>query len=116
MIRTANRSGFTLTEVLISVVVIAIGVVGFVGALGVATSELWMGKRDTEVSMLMTDQAERLKALPFDSVKAGTRTVGEYDVSWDVQGNNPKEVILEATYSRHDGGETTDTIVVLIGR
>lgn len=110
------RSGFTLVEVLISVVVIAVGVVGFVSALGLATTELWIGERDTEVSLLMADQAERLKALPHDSVASGTRAVGEYELSWSVQGSDPKQVTLEATYSRHSGGEMADTIVLIIPR
>lgn len=111
-----DRSGFTLTEVLISVVIVAIGVVGFVSAVGLSTTELWIGERDTEVSLLMADQAERLKALPYDSVRAGSRDVGDYELVWDVQGGDPKEVILEATYARYGGGQAVDTIVLYIAR
>jgi Tfp pilus assembly protein PilV len=105
-----------MTEVLISVVIVAIGVVGFVSAVGLSTTELWMGERDTEVSLLMTDQAERLKALPYDSVTAGSRNAGEYELSWDVQGADPKRVTLEATYARYGGGVAADTIVLYIAK
>lgn len=111
-----DRSGFTLTEVLISVVIVAIGVVGFVSAVGLSTTELWMSQRDTDVSLLMADQAERLRALPYDSVRAGSRDVGDYGLSWDVQGGDPKEVILEATYARYGGGQAADTIVLYIAK
>ncbi len=111
-----RESGFTLTELLISVVVIAVGVVGFVSAVGVAATELWIGNRDTEISLLLTDQAERLKSLPYDSVQAGTRDEGDYQLSWDVQGSDPKTVLLEAAYARHNGAPRADTVVVYIAR
>lgn len=111
-----NRSGFTLTEVLISVVIIAIGVTGFVSAVGLATTELWMGERDTEVALLMADQAERIKALPYNQVLPGSETVEDYTLTWDVQGANPKRVVLEATYARYGGGQAADTVVLIIPR
>ncbi|UCC47488.1 MAG: prepilin-type N-terminal cleavage/methylation domain-containing protein [Gemmatimonadota bacterium] len=116
MKRIEGESGFTLTELLISVVIIAIGVVGFASAVGLAATELWMGRRDTEVSMLLTDQAEQLKAMPYDSVKAGSRQVDNYQLNWSVQAGSPKRVVLEATYDRHGGGRMADTVVVYIPR
>ena len=116
MKRFQVQTGFTLTELLISVVIIAIGVVGFATAVGLASTELWFGRRDTEVSMLVTDQAEQLKSLPYDSVQAGSRVEGTYQLSWIVQGNNPKRVVLEAIYGRHSGGPAADTTVFYIPR
>jgi prepilin-type N-terminal cleavage/methylation domain-containing protein len=114
MDKTLGRSGFTVVELLISVIIIAIGVVGFATAVGLVSTELWIGNRDTEVSLLMADQAELLKSLPYDSVKSGTRVEGDYQLAWTVQNGNPKRVILAATYARHSGGSMADTIVVLI--
>jgi prepilin-type N-terminal cleavage/methylation domain-containing protein len=116
MKRIQVQSGFTLTELLISVVIIAIGVVGFATAVGLASTELWFGRRDTEVSMLVTDQLEQLKALPYDSVQSGTRMVGTYQLAWTVQGGNPKRVVMQALYYRHNGSLTADTVVTYIPR
>ncbi|MGD8699860.1 MAG: prepilin-type N-terminal cleavage/methylation domain-containing protein [Gemmatimonadales bacterium] len=109
-----GRAGFTVTELLISVVIIAIGVVGFSTAVGLVSAELQIGERDTDVSMLVADQAERLKSVPYDSVQSGMRNEGEYELAWFVEGNNPKKVILEARYLRRSGSQVADTVVIFI--
>ncbi|UCC73236.1 MAG: prepilin-type N-terminal cleavage/methylation domain-containing protein [Gemmatimonadota bacterium] len=111
-----GESGFTLTELLISVVIIAIGVVGFASAVGLASTELWMGGRDTEVSMLLTQQAEKLKATPYSLVQTDSLTSGPYTISWEVQGGNPKRVVLSASIPRKDEGASADTIVIYVPR
>lgn len=113
MSKVRGQSGFTLTELLISVVVIAIGVVGFASAVGLASTELWVGKRDTEVSMALVEQAEILKATPYDSLQSGSSTIDEYDLTWTVVGVDPKRVVLEATFHERDGAQLADTIVIV---
>jgi prepilin-type N-terminal cleavage/methylation domain-containing protein len=114
MTKAGGQSGFTLTELLISVVIIAIGVVGFATAVGLASTELWIGRRDTEVSLLISDQAERLKATPPDLLADGTRTEGDYQLAWVVQGGAPTRVVVAASYFRRDGGQKADTVVIYI--
>lgn len=116
MTKPKSQHGFTITELLISVVIIAIGVVGFSTAVGLVSTELWIGQRDTDVSMLVADQAELLKALPYESVQSGARSEGGYQLAWVVQGSNPKKVVLEATYSRRSGSQVSDTVVIYIPR
>jgi prepilin-type N-terminal cleavage/methylation domain-containing protein len=110
------ESGFTITELLISVLILAIGVVGFVTAVGLVSAELQIGKRDTEVALLIADQAEAIKALPYDSIQPGTRTEGTYELSWDVRGVEPKKVVLWAAYPRRRGGTMADTVVLYVFR
>jgi prepilin-type N-terminal cleavage/methylation domain-containing protein len=111
-----SESGFTLTELLISVVIIAIGVVGFASAVGLSSTELWMGRRDTELSMAMTQQAESIKAMPYASVQTDSLQVGNYMVNWYVEGWNPKKVTLWATFPRKRGDTDADTIVFYVPR
>lgn len=110
------ESGFTITELLISVVIIAIGVVGFASAVGLASTELWMGGRDTEVSMLLTEKAEKIKATHYDLVQTDSVTSGPYTLKWEVQGGNPKRVVLSATIPRKKDGVVADTIVFYVPR
>ncbi len=114
MSKLEGRSGFTLIELLLSVIIIAVGVVGFGTAVGLMATELRIGKRDTEVAVLLADQAEQIKSLPYDSVTSGSRVVGEYTLDWVVQGANPKTVVVEATFSGYSGSQLADTIVLYI--
>ncbi len=114
MTRLRVKTGFSLVELLISVIVISIGVVGFATAVGLMATELWFGRRDTEVSMLVTDQIEELKALGAANVTDGTRMQGEYQLSWTVQGANPTVVRMVATYRGGDGVQRADTITTYI--
>ena len=116
MNRVRGETGFTLTELLISVIIIAIGVVGFATAVGLQSIELWIGQRDTDISMLVNDQVEKFKAMPYDSVVAGTRTDGDYQLSWIVQGANPKRVVLEVSFDGSNGERMADTVVAYIPR
>lgn len=114
MNQSPGEAGFTITELLISMVIIGIGVVGFSTAIGLVSAELWLGERDTDVSMLATDQAERLKTLPYELVHSGMRSEGDYQLAWTVEGGNPKKVVLETTYLRRSGSETADTLIIYI--
>jgi prepilin-type N-terminal cleavage/methylation domain-containing protein len=116
MTEQQGQSGFTITELLVSVIIIAIGVVGFVTAVGLVSAELRIGKRDTDVAMLVADQAELIKALPYDSIQPGSRTEGSYQLSWNVEGTDPKKVVLSATFPRQSGGTLADTVVLYISR
>ncbi len=114
MSKLADRSGFTITELLLSVIIIAVGVVGFVSAVGLMATELRIGRRDTDVAVLLADQAEQIKSLPYDAVTTGSRGAGGYVLEWDVQGLDPKKVVLRATFSAADGGQLADTVVLYI--
>jgi Tfp pilus assembly protein PilV len=116
MSRLSSRGGFSVTELLISVVVIAVGVVGLTSAVGLASTEMRLGKRDTELSMLVADQLETLKGSDHDSVVSGQRVEGPYTLVWNVQGNDPKRVVLVAEYVNADGSSRADTVVTYLAR
>jgi len=116
-LRTIERTGgFTITELLISVVVIMVGVLGFASSVGVSALEMWYGERDTEVAVLAAEQLERLRAQPYDSVSAGSRTDGRYSLDWQVEGADPKRVLLFVSYPSREGSTERDTLVAYVAR
>ena len=115
MNRLRATSGFSLTELLISVIIISIGIVGFATAVGLMATELWFGRRDTEISMLVSDQIEELKAGGAASVTPGSLVEGNYRLDWTIQATNPvTTVIMVATYYGNNGVQRADTILTYI--
>ena len=116
MNRISGQAGFSITELLMAIIIISVGVVGFASAVGLASTELWIGRRDTEVALLVTDQLEELKSRDYAAVVPGARTVGDYQLAWDVQGTDRKKVILVATYYGSNGSVLVDTFVTYISQ
>jgi prepilin-type N-terminal cleavage/methylation domain-containing protein len=111
-----GQGGFTITELLVSVIIVSIGVVGFTSAVGLASTELWFGRRDSELSMLVADQLEQLKAMGHDAVQPGQRVEGSYQLDWHVVGSDPKKVVMIVEYARSAGGTQSDTLVAYVPR
>lgn len=110
-----GASGFSMTELLVSIVVFSVGVLGLASAVGVSSTEMRLGGRDTEVALLVRDQIETLKADGYEDLTSGTRTVGAYELDWEVVDvGPPARLVLAVTYPGHEGSPRTDTLVTYI--
>ncbi len=107
-------AGFSITEVIVSVVVISIGVIAFATTVGLASKEIKLGQRHTDIAMLVTDQLEQLKTMPYDLVQSGQRSQGEYQLTWTVVGSDPKKVVLVVHYPAINGNPHADTLVTYV--
>ena len=107
-------AGFSITEVIVSVMVVSIGVIAFATAVGLASKEIKLGQRHTDIAMLVTDQLEQLKTMPYDLVQSGQRSQGEYQLTWTVVGSAPKKVVLVVHYPAFDGNPRADTLVTCV--
>jgi Tfp pilus assembly protein PilV len=114
--RLARRSGFSITEVVVSVMIVSIGVIAFATAVGLAARDIRLGQRHTEIAMLIADQLEQLKSLPPELVQNGERTQGDYRLSWTVAGSSPTKVVLVAEYPGMKNSPRADTLVAYIPR
>jgi prepilin-type N-terminal cleavage/methylation domain-containing protein len=79
-----GRSGFTITETLVAVMILAIGLLGLVTTAGVVTRMIGQGQRFTQVSVLANERVEILRAQSCPATGAGSETRGAYVVSWEV--------------------------------
>jgi Tfp pilus assembly protein PilV len=111
-----TRAGFSITEVIVSVLVVTIGVLAFAAAVALASRELRRGRIDTEISLLAADQLERLKTTPYNLVVDGQRDEGDYHLAWTVSGYDAKRVTLVVSYTGPEAYPRPDTLVAYIRR
>ncbi len=89
-----GRQGFTLIEVIMSLLIFSLLMGGLVSAGLVASSQLITSQNDVRVWKAASYQLEKLIAGGYDSLATGSGTVQGYATAWTVTGTNPKKVLL----------------------
>lgn len=115
-VRSTGTAGFSITEVLVSVMIVSIGVIAFATTVGLAARDIRLGQRHTDIAMLVTDQLEQLKSLPVDLVQNGQRSQGDYQLTWNVVDSDPKKVVLVVEYPGLKNTPRVDTLVAYLQR
>ena len=109
-----SKQGFSMIEVIISALIMAILMGGLISAGMVAADQLRVSRTDLDVWQASTDQMELLMAQDYDSVVSGNDTINGMGVSWNVTGANPKQVLLVIDRPAFRGGIRPDTFVTYI--
>lgn len=101
-------AGYTLMELMIALMILAIGVMGIWSMQGVAIKSNSTARKITETAVLGSDQFEKLMRLPYDDAvltpgTTTTRNEGNYSVTWtvsalDVPITNVKTVTVIASW------------------
>ena len=78
----SRRSGFTMVEVVIAMLILSIGVVGLAGATAQIVRQVTLADLMTERSVAFQTIIDRLQSLPYDSVNTGSDSVGIYAIRW----------------------------------
>jgi len=78
----APEAGFTMIEVIIAILILAVGILGLAGTTALSVRQVNMSDIATERSVALQTTVERIRAMDFASVSTGTDSVGGYDVSW----------------------------------
>jgi type IV pilus assembly protein PilV len=116
--RTARRSGgFTIIEVLVAMVLMAIGMLGIVALMKGATSASGYSRRATEAAILAEDKLEDLRTAPITTAVDGNdrvdasgvaNTEGPFDRTWALvpDGTGLTTITVDVTWSEADGAHT----------
>lgn len=82
--RRDSREGFSLVELMVAVIILAFGVLGMAGTTMYVVRQVTAADLETERSAALQSGLERIRAIPFDSLAAGSDSVGEYAISWEI--------------------------------
>ena len=79
-----RNGGFSLVEVVIAILLLAIGVLGMAGTTTHIVRQITLADLMTERSVAFQTTIDRLQSLPYDSVLAGSDSVGIFALRWTV--------------------------------
>lgn len=83
-----------MIEVIIAVVILAVGVLGLGGTTGHIVRQITLSDLMTERSTAFQTVIDRLQSLPYDSVTTGADTVGVFAISWSSVPDGPQNKIV----------------------
>jgi len=119
----ASRDGFTLVEVVVALVVFAIGVLAMAALIPFGTRSATKSGESTRASEIAASSMERLLDTPYSDadLTAGTHTdtsnpyPGSYYVSWAVVDNAPDSLCKRITITVRWPLSTSSNSVQLVG-
>jgi len=83
-LRVNRRSGFSLVEILVAMVILTIGLLGLAAGTGWMIRAVDLARLETVRTAAMQSVIEEMRAIPLAALQDGSRTVGEHSVSWTV--------------------------------
>ena len=86
------KGGFTIVEVMIAIVILAVGMLALATTSIFATTQVKVADLKTEQSLAVQQYIEMLRAMPFDSIRtrneANSITAESFEVWWTVTPNS----------------------------
>jgi prepilin-type N-terminal cleavage/methylation domain-containing protein len=92
-----GERGFTIVEVLVAILVLTVGVLGFVTTAGLVTRMIGQGERFTEASALANERVELIRTTRCPAVGTGSETRGAYTINWrvaDTAGGKARRIVV----------------------
>jgi Tfp pilus assembly protein PilV len=110
-----TRSGFTIVETVVSVMVLAVGLLGLVSVAALASRLVTEGQRSTEIAALANERIEILRAQGCQSAGTGQESRGAHSVAWRVDttaAGRARRLTVTVT-SAGPRGSRTDTVATI---
>lgn len=89
-----SKAGFSLVEVVVGVLLLAIGVLGLGSTTAHVVRQVTLSDLMTERSAAFQTTIDRLQSLPYDSVTTGTDTVGVFAIEWSSVADGPQNKVV----------------------
>jgi len=83
-----------MVEVIIAMIILAIGLLGLAGATGYMVRTVTLGDLMTERSTAFQSTIDRLQSLPYDNVTTGSDSVGVFAISWNAVNDGPQSKLV----------------------
>ncbi|MFN2563886.1 MAG: prepilin-type N-terminal cleavage/methylation domain-containing protein [Gemmatimonadaceae bacterium] len=78
----ARRSGLTLVEMMVAVLILAVGLLGLAGTSALVTRQVGGGADQTLATHVVQSRLEWLRSMPCSSIKDSTATTGRVTERW----------------------------------
>jgi len=92
-----NRKGFSLIEVIVSILILTVGLLGLAAATGWVLRNTEGARIDTARTTALQSAIERVRATPFADIAAGgtVNLSGGFTATWTGVGSTPQSVLTE---------------------
>ena len=112
--RRLARGGFSLVELVIAIVILAVGVLGLAGTTAFVVRQVTLADVNTERSAALQSVVERIRSTAYTSVGTGSQTIGSFSVVWSISDSTVAtktvRVITTGPGLRRDTAATVPTL------
>jgi prepilin-type N-terminal cleavage/methylation domain-containing protein len=108
-IRTAQREGFSLVEVIVSVSLLSLVLLGLSGATALGLTQMAKARQDLQYSADVQQVTDSLVARGYQNVATGSATIRGRSIAWTVTTVNPKSQKV-AIIAQRRGLANTSTV------
>jgi len=108
------RHGFTVIEMIIAIIVMAVGVMGLAGTARYVAMQMGNGRTQTIAATFATKISDSLSARRCASIVGGTQTKRGVTITWTVADSTRTKWVTEAVqYTTKSGPKTVNYLTVI---
>lgn len=82
-----GSGGFSIVELVIAIMILTFGVLGLASATGYMVRQITLAEVTSERTAALQTVVEQLKATPYDSLSAGSDSIGNFLIRWEAVSN-----------------------------